>query len=586
MKRSMPPFAELISVEYIEGFALAVLPDEMLDAEVIQLWSLPAKECYWPRSRAEFIERAAQLAARGQDVYVGLSTRKTGLGRYERGDETTCRRALAIGLDLDVGNVGRKPGHRSPDTQAEALDALAALPLAPSLTVSSGYGVHAWYLYAEPVDLFDAETLKTARGCAAGWNSVMKAEFARRGWSYVSMGDLARVLRVPGTLNFKAKGDPRAVALLEPASARRYNLGDFELYAAEVVASYRAGLNGLVLAPDAAPPAMKMAALVQNYPRFAATLAHQRRDLKDQSMSGYDLALADAAVRAGWSDQEIVDLLIYHRRERGEDLKLRESYYALTVSAARQPAGGDGVSAREAAVTHEVEEVAAIQDPDTQRTEVKRLLSKFTGLDVVRIVFHGRDPAKYRVILSSGESFIMESTRDLMRYENWQCRSFEFQAKVPVYPPSKTNWSKLVSYLAQFTELEPEQSALSTLLDEYAAHAVELADEGSDQKGPLVSSGRPLVFPGGRFGFHLGSFRRWCAENGHHVDFAGLQARLRGMGFAATTVSFALGGRVSSRSYWIAGPARRSGEPEKSRAAGEPVPVAGAASRERERLAN
>lgn len=550
------PYTERVDLHEIESFALVALPDEMLPFEVVHLYTLPAKECYWPRSRAEFVERAAQLAARGQDVYVGLSTRKTGLGRYERGDESTCRRALAIGLDLDVGNVGRKPGHRSPETQADALVALAAMPLAPSLTVSSGYGVHAWYLYVEPADLFDPVTLAGAKGCAAGWNSVMRSEFAKHGWSYVSMGDLARVLRVPGTLNFKEKGDPRPVALISD-TPNRYHLNDFESFAQEVVASYRDGLGGLLLSADAAPPAMKFAALFQNDPRFAATLTHSRRDLRDQSMSGYDMALANAAVRAGWEDQEIVDLLIHHRRERGEDLKLRESYYALTIATAREPASRDGASATEIAITREVEEVAAIQDPDDQRTEVKRILSKFTGLDVVRIVFHGRDPAKYRVILSSGESFIVESTKDLIRYETWQCRSFEFQAKVPVYPPSRTNWSKLVSHLARFIELEPEQGALSTLIDEYAANAVVLADETSDQKGPLVSSGRQMIFPGGRFGFHLGAFRRWCADSGYHVDFAGLQARLRGLGYVATTVSYSLAGKVSSRTYWIA----RTGAP-------------------------
>ena len=42
---------------------------------------------------------------------------------------------------------------------------------------------------------------------------------------------------------------------------------------------------------------------------------------------------------AGWSDQEIANLLIAHRRHFNEDLKLRDSYYAKTISKARAAFG-------------------------------------------------------------------------------------------------------------------------------------------------------------------------------------------------------------------------------------------------------
>ena len=59
------------------------------------------------------------------------------------------------------------------------------------------------------------------------------------------------------------------------------------------------------------------------------------RDLGDQSPSGYDLALADAAVGAGWSDQEVVNLLIAFRRKHRLTLKLRRDYFETTLRKAQ-----------------------------------------------------------------------------------------------------------------------------------------------------------------------------------------------------------------------------------------------------------
>lgn len=62
----------------------------------------------------------------------------------------------------------------------------------------------------------------------------------------------------------------------------------------------------------------------------------KRVDLKDQTASSYDLSLANYCVQAGWTDQEIVDLLIESRRKHGDNLKLRYDYYQRTIAKARE----------------------------------------------------------------------------------------------------------------------------------------------------------------------------------------------------------------------------------------------------------
>ena len=71
--------------------------------------------------------------------------------------------------------------------------------------------------------------------------------------------------------------------------------------------------------------------------KFRQTWKKDRPDMQDQSASSYDMALANAAVRADWPDQEVVNLLIAFRRAHGFDLKLREEYYALTIGKAKEP---------------------------------------------------------------------------------------------------------------------------------------------------------------------------------------------------------------------------------------------------------
>ncbi len=87
---------------------------------------------------------------------------------------------------------------------------------------------------------------------------------------------------------------------------------------------------------DAEPPSAKVLSLLDGEPRFKHTWEQEREDLRDSSPSGYDFSLTNIAISAGWSDQEICNLLIAWRRKHGHDLKLRDDYYARTIANAKQ----------------------------------------------------------------------------------------------------------------------------------------------------------------------------------------------------------------------------------------------------------
>jgi hypothetical protein len=167
-----------------------------------------------------------------------------------------------------------------------------------------------------------------------------------------STGDLARLLRPPGTINHKYG----SLVTVDHTLGRRYNPSDFAEFVTGIpvddVESAPIVTSRLRLDPHAKPPEPQFGLLYARNLRFALSWNRERRDLADQSPSGYDLSLAYFAVRDGWTDQEVVDLLIASRMRHGNDPKLRLDYYGRTIQRARTSAAGP--TPRSTPMTHQV----------------------------------------------------------------------------------------------------------------------------------------------------------------------------------------------------------------------------------------
>jgi len=70
-----------------------------------------------------------------------------------------------------------------------------------------------------------------------------------------------------------------------------------------------AGRSTYVIDFRANPPERKYQRMFHSSARFRETVRHKRKDLRDTSFSSYMMALAGMVVSAGWTDQEVVDLL-------------------------------------------------------------------------------------------------------------------------------------------------------------------------------------------------------------------------------------------------------------------------------------
>lgn len=84
----------------------------------------------------------------------------------------------------------------------------------PSFMVNSGNGAHGYWAFPEPLDLREQEGRAKAKAILSSFQkTIIKLAKARRGWDFDNTGDLARVLRYPGTKNHKTN-PPKNVELI------------------------------------------------------------------------------------------------------------------------------------------------------------------------------------------------------------------------------------------------------------------------------------------------------------------------------------------------------------------------------------
>ena len=317
------------------------------DAAYILVWQRRRKKSHWFTDSEVAVATVMSMA--DEDAYVGF-----GLSTEDFGPKNRCKAehvAGVVGFVIDFDFQG--PAHQKSNLPPTIDDALSLLPanLPPTDIVHSGHGIQAWWLFKTPW-MFEAEQERNvAAALAQRFNLFFKSEAKKHDWDVDSTFDLARVYRIPGTMNCKP-GLPPCLATIQSRGGHRYNPADIVEFLNAVGAPAPAKRmkgrpegpgeefadGNFILNPGAEPPRQKFRVLMEGEPRFADAWEHRRSDFQDQSPSVYDMSLAYYAAACGWSDQEIVDLLIAHRRKHAADLKLRHDYYALTISKARKSA--------------------------------------------------------------------------------------------------------------------------------------------------------------------------------------------------------------------------------------------------------
>lgn len=523
-------------------FLDAAYPDVPAGHSIL-LWTLPGKQSIWCGDAASAAATAEQLAER-KDVYLGVALRKSGLGASKRGgdDEVTGLAGLVADFDL----LG--PGHQKtnlPRDRAEVQGILNRLPLQPSAIVATGGGIHCWWLFAELWTLDSESERQRAKAISRGWAGRIKAIAREQRLDVDAVHDLARVLRVPGTINHK-NGGRRAVTL-ESLNEQRFQPSDFEEWAVEILESIKMGLGGLILRDNAQPPGEKFDALRTNEPKFKLSWEHKRKDMQDQSASAYDYSLANFAVAAGWDDQEITDLLIARRRTHGDDLKLREDYYLRTIARCRRD--------------HEARTVSKEVESYAPREKAIAKLKAATGLDVERIIRNGEAGGNnhYVVVLEGGRKAGMGDLKSFLSFQTWWNLAFELSAAAPKAAPKKSEWLEILADAQVLIEEQPheemtETELLRSWLRDYLRDACpNFSSLEAKQRLDILNTSQRFI-DDGMVHFQAQHFIQHLAMNRIVVTPMKLASQLGQLGFTKIKKGVRVGEKVPSRNFWRGAP--------------------------------
>jgi hypothetical protein len=375
---------------------LGALFEKKPEQSFIQIWNKRNKSSSYAKDVRTAAVRAVAVR---RDAYVSVGLVSRDLGKEKRGAAKDVIGIPGFWADIDVnGGPDNKTGH-APDVDA-ALD-LVGVALPPTIIVNSGYGIQGWWLFEEPWIFPNGEERKRAAQLSAGWIARMRKEAKARGFTIDAVQDLARLMRVPGTVN--GKGGQASDVTVVKDDGPRYSLEVIAEHVEQTSAPVELG-ERVDIAPDGQLPYKKLEAMIENNDRFAETWKRKRTDFKDQSPSTYCFSIANFCIYAGWDDVEIANVLQYWRSKHDAEEK-PDSWYGLTIRKARSTINeSKREEEREEAVEKLVEIGQSDEDEDTD--EIAQLFSKIIGggHKVKELVQSNHDPdtAIYRLVMDDG----------------------------------------------------------------------------------------------------------------------------------------------------------------------------------------
>lgn len=163
-------------------------------------WAYGAKKCTFHSSVESALRGVCNARKQTLDIYYGVLPRS-----IRNGSRNAIEQAAVVWCDIDVKTVG---------SYAQAIENLKPRlsgVAAPSIVVSSGNGVHAYWLLKQLAEVSAVESACKGIAACVGGDSVY---------------DAPRILRVPGTWNYKDEQRRKCVKVVQYRPIE-YHINDF-----------------------------------------------------------------------------------------------------------------------------------------------------------------------------------------------------------------------------------------------------------------------------------------------------------------------------------------------------------------------
>lgn len=238
------------------------------------------------------------------NIYFGVCPRNDRKGKEENVKEVNC-----FWADLDCKNEKERQ---------ERLEKLKSFKFPPSIIVDSGHGYHTYWLLTKPHLIQSNQDKLDIKGSLKGLSATLNAD---------KTFDLSRILRVPGTKNVKDPHNPLLVQIIKIEVSRKYDIEDFKQFRVKV----EDVTAEVEITPEETPD--RFWRILEEDPKLRATWDGKRKDLKDNTRSGYDMALANLLMPYSFSDSEIAAIL--QASPSGKAKEATKQYLSLTIGKAR-----------------------------------------------------------------------------------------------------------------------------------------------------------------------------------------------------------------------------------------------------------
>ncbi len=255
---------------------------------------------------------------RGKNIHFGVAPRtKTEENGKQTGAEKDIKMINCLWCDADC----KREKQPELPTKEVKIKEIEKFELPPSIIVDSGLGYQCYWLLKVPIPIKNRRIFLEVKGLLKGLALKLGGDMAGH--------DLCRLLRVPGTLNIKPEcpiGLEAKIIKFEPGL--KYG-EEFKKFMVKIEDT-----GDIDIQIDDVDIPQRFEKLLQVNKKLKDTYSIKNRpDLKDQTGSGYDMALTNILIKHKFSDSEIAAIL--RTSKTGTEKKITEGYLAITIRKGR-----------------------------------------------------------------------------------------------------------------------------------------------------------------------------------------------------------------------------------------------------------
>ena len=178
--------------------------------------------------------KAIELSDSGVDIWHSVNLVCEKPTDIKRGDENVVSYQTAIVTDIDI----LSDAHKSTNLAINFDEAKSFLPFTPSAILDSGHGLQAYFIFDQPIKITDQNRDELKRR-----NNLLLDVIRQRanGKDIDGVGDLPRILRTPGTFNYKLGTENAPICYIVEDSGLRFSPDELDKRLNDLIISQETG---------------------------------------------------------------------------------------------------------------------------------------------------------------------------------------------------------------------------------------------------------------------------------------------------------------------------------------------------------